>query len=250
MILSVNGIAFSYNSRSVIKNISFELKEGEIVGVLGTNGAGKSTLLKCLNNILRPNKGCISIENKNISKMRSALIAKKIGYVPQKYEKRHQSVFDAVLLGRKPYIKWSVGKKDFDIVEKILKTMKLDNLAFRLLHTLSGGEMQKVIIARALAQEPKILILDEPTSSLDIKNQIEVMKLLYKIIKKEKIAAVMAIHDLNLAFRFADKFLTIKNNTVYSFTSKEAVTAAIIKEVYDIKVKLARINEYTIVTPI
>ncbi|MBW1615868.1 MAG: ABC transporter ATP-binding protein [Deltaproteobacteria bacterium] len=250
MILSVNGIEFSYNSHKTLKNISFELKQGEILGVLGTNGAGKSTLLKCLNNILRPNKGQICIGNKNILKMTTALIAKTIGYVPQKYDNQYQSVFDAVLLGRKPYINWDVGEKDLYMVEKTLKIMKLDKLALRSLHTLSGGEMQKVIIARALAQEPKILLLDEPTSSLDMKNQMEVMELLYEIIKKEKIAAVISIHDLNLAFRFADKFLTIKNKTVHSFTNKDAVTPSIIKEVYDIEVKLAKINQYTIVVPI
>ena len=180
MILSVKGLAFNYPGRSVLRNISFSISKGELLAVLGINGAGKSTLLKCINNILKPCAGSVFINEDETKRLDRRERAKRIGYVAQRQESIKMTVFDAVLLGRKPYIKWEASKKDLAIVEDILSMLGLSGYAFRYLNELSGGELQKVVLARALAQKPKLLLLDEPTSSLDLKNQIETMKNILK----------------------------------------------------------------------
>ena len=249
MLITACGIQFSYNSQPVLENIEFELEKGLILGILGVNGAGKSTLLKCLNKILSPNKGSIFIDNENILDMKGSEIAKRIAYTPQKYGEESLSVFDAVLLGRKPHIRWNVGKRDFQIVEDILNSMDLTPFALRPVNSLSGGEMQKVIIARSLAQEPKVLLLDEPTSNLDIKNQFEVMAIIQDIVKKQNLSAVVSIHDLNLAFRFADQFLMLKNHQVYQVIDKKDISPEMIRDVYGIDVFIAEIEGNKVVVP-
>jgi len=151
MMLSVAGIEFSYNSHQVVKDIGFQLDKGEVLGVLGVNGAGKSTLLKCLNKVLNPQKGSVLLNHEEILNMKGTEIAKRMAYMPQKNYEESLTVFDAVLLGRKPHISWSATDKDFQIVENILASMNLDAFALRPVNSLSGGEMQKVLIARALA---------------------------------------------------------------------------------------------------
>jgi len=169
MILKVNDIEFRYNSHPVLQDVSFSVSPGSIVGVLGVNGAGKSTLLKCINRILKPDSGCVLIDNSNVCSMSRSDIARRIGYVPQRHEGDQLTVFDTVLLGRRPYIEWSVTKRDLEIVSRIIGLMRLEDMALRPVSQLSGGESQKVVLARALAQEPDILLLDEPTSSLDLR---------------------------------------------------------------------------------
>ncbi|MBF0112373.1 MAG: ABC transporter ATP-binding protein [Desulfamplus sp.] len=249
MMFSVEGIEFSYNSHHVVNNVGFKLDKGLILGILGVNGAGKSTLLKCLNRVLVPHKGSVMLNNEEILTMKGAEIAKRMAYMPQRYFEESLTVFDAVLLGRKPHIRWAASDNDFKIVEKVLKTMNLDSFALRAVNSLSGGEMQKVIIARALAQEPQVLLLDEPTSNLDLKNQFEVMSIVRKIVKEHNLSAVVSIHDLNLAFRFADLFLMMKHHKVYSFVHKNEVTPEMIQDVYGIEVLLADVEGSMVVVP-
>ncbi len=249
MILSVQGVSFRYNSAPVLEGVSFELARGKILGVLGVNGAGKSTLLKCVNRILKPTKGSILVNDEDILRLSGTRIARRMGYVPQKYSEDSLTVFDTVLLGRKPHIKWAAVKRDYEIVERILHTMKLDRFALRKVSELSGGESQKVIIARALAQEPDILLLDEPTSNLDLKNQIDVMSLIRNVVQDHDVSVIITMHDLNLAMRYADALLMIKDNTVYSCISTNQVTPEIIHHVYGIDVILAKVNGYPIVVP-
>lgn len=250
MMLSVKNVDFFYNSHHVVNNVGFNLDKGLILGVLGVNGAGKSTLLKCLNKVLLPRKGSVMLNNEEILSMKGSEIAKRIAYMPQKYFEESLTVFDAVLLGRKPHIKWAASDKDFQIVESILKTMRLDSFALRPVNSLSGGEMQKVVIARALAQEPQVLLLDEPTSNLDVKNQFEVMAMIRNIVKEQNLSAIVSIHDLNLAFRFADVFLMMKHHKVYGFVRKDDVTPDMIRDVYGIKVLIADVEGYKVVVPI
>ena len=136
---------------------------------------------------------------------------------PQKNGESSLTVFDSVLLGRKPYIRWAAAESDFQVVERILRLMHLEEFAMRPVNELSGGEAQKVVIARALAQEPEILLLDEPISNLDLKNQLEVMDLIVRTVKDRGLSAILSIHDLNLALRFADFFLFLKNGRVHTF---------------------------------
>lgn len=250
MMLSVQGVDFSYNSHPVIKDVLFELDRGVVLGILGINGAGKSTLLKCLNRVLTPKRGSVMLNREEILTMRGSEIAKRMAYMPQKYFEESLTVFDSVLLGRKPHIKWAAQEKDFVIVENILKSMNIDSFALRPVNSLSGGEMQKVIIARALAQEPEILLLDEPTSNLDIKNQFEVMAMVRRVVREQNLSAVVSIHDLNLAFRFADLFLMMKHHTVYQVVPREEVTAEMIREVYNIDVSIVAVEGHPVVVPL
>ncbi|MEI8181791.1 MAG: ABC transporter ATP-binding protein [Desulfomonile sp.] len=251
MILSVNQISFRYNSRSVLRDVTFELQPSQILGVLGINGAGKSTLLKCINRVLRPVGGSVLLNGTGLHQLRGDAIARRIGYVPQRYYSEDQvTVFDAVLLGRKPHIKWAAADRDLRVVEKLLKLMGLEEYALRPLSTLSGGEAQKVIIARALAQEPKVLLLDEPTSSLDLRNQLEVMNLVVNVVRTEGVSAVVAIHDLNLALRFVDLFLILKDGLVHAMGLKEALTPEVIEDVYGVHSILRTVEGYPVIIPV
>ena len=179
--------------------------------------------------------------------MKGEEIARHMGYVPQRYGEEELAVFDAVLLGRKHYMKWKAEERDLEIVEKTLKQMALEAVATRPVCTLSGGEMQKVILARALAQEPDLLLLDEPTSNLDLKNQLEVMGLVRAAVKDQGLSAVICLHDINLAFRYADLFLMMKDGRVHTQGGREAVTPEAIHQVYGVQVILGQVRGYPIV---
>jgi iron complex transport system ATP-binding protein len=249
MILTVQGIRFHYPGRPVLEEASFAVEKGEVLAILGTNGAGKTTLLKCINRILMPSAGTVLIENQPISALGRNALAQKIGYVEQQRNGSRATVFNTVLLGRKPYIRWDITQNDMAIAAQALETLGLEEYALRYLDELSGGELQKVIIARALAQEPKVLLMDEPTSSLDLKNQIEVVNLIRQISRERGIAAVVAMHDLNLALRFADRFILLKDKTIYAAGGSEVMTPENIEAVYAVPVTIAVHNGSRVVIP-
>ncbi|MCL5935654.1 MAG: ABC transporter ATP-binding protein [Firmicutes bacterium] len=250
MILSVDGVQFGYNGKPVLENIGFTVERGDFLAILGNNGAGKSTLIKCLNRILRLGSGTIVIEKEDISSLSRLEIAKRIGYVAQRSESGRITVFDAVLLGRKPHIKWDASRNDLAVVRKALKALGLEEFSLRYLDELSGGELQKVVLARALAQEPKVLLLDEPTSNLDLKNQLEVLKTVKDVAKTQGLAAVVVMHDLNLALRYANKFLFLKNKTVYACGGMEVMTPENIAGVYGVPVAVERLGDSPVVVPL
>jgi len=250
MNLKVAGIKFSYNHTPILDGVSFSLRPGKILGVLGVNGAGKSTLLKCLNRILRPSAGAVLLDEDDIQKMRRSEIARHFGYVPQKYGEESLTVFDAVLLGRKPYIKWAASRRDLLVVEDVLKRLQLERLAQRPVNHLSGGEHQKVIIGRALAQEPEVLLLDEPTSNLDLKNQLRVMNIITNAVHDFSISAIVSLHDINLALRFVDHFLMLKGGVVHFLSPKDMVTSAAIEEVYGVKVIIGHVDGHKVIIPV
>lgn len=250
MMLTIAGVEFSYNSHPILSDIRLELDRGQILAVLGVNGAGKSTFLKCINRILRVRKGTISLHHKDVLKMKGEEIARHMGYVPQRYGEEELTVFDAVLLGRTPHVKWRADETDLNIVETTIQQMGLQGLAARPVNTLSGGEMQKVVLARALAQEPDLLLLDEPTSNLDLRNQLEVMGLVKAAVKARGLSAVICLHDINLAFRYADRFLMLKDGRVHTQGGREAVTPEAIHYVYGVRVILGEVQGYPIVVPL
>ena len=244
--LRVNDLAFAYGRRVILSDISFEVRPGEIVAVLGPNGSGKSTLLCCLNRILRPQRGQVQLDNRPLADMTAEGIAGVIAYVPQRIETASFSVFDAVLLGRKPYFTWFAGANDFALVEAMLQRLELDtcdgagggNMADRPMDRLSGGEAQKVALARALVQEPKLLLLDEPTSALDMKNQVEILTLLREIVRERNIMALLSIHDLNLAIRHADRFLLLRKGRLLGDVRRDGLTPDIIEHVFGLAVEI------------
>jgi len=247
MILSVDNVEFSYQSKNVLKNVKFKVNKGEVVSILGVNGAGKSTLLKCINRILRPKKGAILVDDFNLNALNSKEIARKMAYVSQNANSNYLTVFDAILLGRKPYIKWEVSKKDLEITQNVLKLMGLEEDASRYTKELSGGELQKVIIARALVQEPQFLLLDEPANNLDLKNQITVMKIVKDISRKQNISVIVVMHDLNLTLRFSDKFILLKDGKIFSEGKSEVINPRNIREVYDVNAYVDHYNGIPIV---
>ncbi len=250
MILRVQGIKFHYPGRPVLDDASFTVEKGEVLAVLGPNGTGKTTLLKCLNRILAPAAGMISIGDETISSLSRNALAQKIGYVEQQRAGSRTTVFNAVLLGRKPYIRWDITQNDIAIASQVLEPLGLSEYALRYLDELSGGELQKVVIARALAQEPQILLMDEPTSSLDLKNQLELIDLIRRISRERGIAAVVAMHDLNLALRFADRFILLKDKTIFAAGGPDIMSPETIESVYAVPVVIAKHNGNRVVVPI
>ena len=240
MKIQVKNIWFSYDSINALEGISFEVSDKEIISLAGPNGSGKTTLLKCINRILKPKSGNILIYEKDSCEFQLKDLAQILGYAPQISDHRFSfTVFDTVLLGRRPYINWRLTKRDRKIVIDTLCSLNLEGLMLREFNELSGGEQQKVIIARALAQEPEVLLIDEPTSNLDLKHQIEVLKLIRSIVRKNALSIIMAIHDLNLASRFSDKIILLKQGKIYAAGEPRSVfTKEIIKDVYGIEVEI------------
>lgn len=246
--LEVNGLAYSYGKRDVLRDIAFSLRRGEMLFILGPNGSGKTTLLKCLNGILKP-KGSVYVEKINLSQLSLQEIAKKMGYVPQRGEASYLTVFDAILLGRKPYIKWEVSDKDIEIVDETIRMLKIEHLALRKLNELSGGELQLVLIARALAQQPRYLLLDEPTNNLDIRNQIEIIRLIKNLVKEKGISAIATVHDINLALNYAEKVLVLKDGKIFAFGGREVINQEMLRAVYGIRAEIVRYDGRIVLIP-
>jgi len=250
MILKVNGLNFRYHSIPIIQDVSFLIEKGEILSVLGPNGAGKTTLLKCLNRILTPRSGSIMIDEQETRHMGHTEMAGKIGWVPQNGETSRMKVYDQILLGRKPYFRWNPGREDYRRVEEAIHLMGIEALSMRYTDELSGGEFQLVQIVRALAQNPRILLLDEPTNSLDISNQHHLMTKIRNVIHSGDRAAVMVLHDINLALRFSDKFILLKDGIICAAGESSMITPENIKKVYNIEARIVEAGGFPIVVPV
>jgi iron complex transport system ATP-binding protein len=249
MTLSVEDLTFFYRNREVLNEIAFSIGRCEIVAILGPNGVGKTTLLKCLNRILQPRDGVVYLDGQDIFRLEGREIARNIGYVPQRIETGRLTAFDAVLLGRKPHIGWDLTEKDLMMVDAVFRRLAMDHLRLAYIDEMSGGELQKVAIARALVQEPKILLLDEPTSNLDLKNQVAILSTIARIVREHGISAVMTMHDLNHAIRYADRFIFLKNGRIYEHGGPETITPRTIEEVYGLPVIIGKLGGVTCVVP-
>lgn len=240
-VVRAEGVNFSYDSKPVLDSVGLSLAPGEVVGILGPNGSGKSTMLKCLNRILEPRLGSVLVDGREIKDMARTEVSRALGYVPQ-YSSDGQAgltVFEVALMGRRPRERWGSAALDEEKAWEALGRLGLEGLAARRFSQLSGGQRQKVLIARALAQEAKALLLDEPTSSLDIRHQIDVMELLAGVAKDDGIAVCSVIHDLNLALRFCDRAILMKDGRVFaSGPCAEVITAEHILEVYRVEAEL------------
>lgn len=243
MSLEINNIEFSYGDHKVLGGVSFGINSGEILGLLGPNGTGKTTLMKCVGGIFEASAGESLINGENILKISPKERAKFISYVPQFSQVTFPiSVFDTVLMGRQPFVKFTPKKADKEKAIYLLDKLGLTKYAFKNVMALSGGERQRVMIARAMAQDPKLLLLDEPTSSLDIKYQVETMNLVESLAKEQDIMVIISIHDLNLAAMFCDKFLMLKGGAISAFGSDEVLTPETIYEVYGIKTQVQELD--------
>lgn len=243
MNLETKDLKVSLNKNEILKGIDIELGNKEFIGIIGPNGSGKSTLLKCLYRNLSPSSGSIFIDNIEIGKISTRESAKKIGVLAQHNNQSFDfTVLDMVLMGRSPYKKLMDRdtKEDYDIVYEAIDKVNIRHLANRSFNSLSGGEQQRVILARALAQKTKCLILDEPTNHLDIKYQLQLME----IVKDLGIEVIAAIHDLNIAAMYCDKIYVLKNGEIVAYgTPKDVLTKELIKEVYDVDAKVIKDKE-------
>jgi iron complex transport system ATP-binding protein len=250
MILKVDNLSFRYNSHPVLQGIGFTAPPGEVVAILGPNGAGKTTLLRCLNAALRPQAGTIFLGKEDILSLSRRQIAQSMAYVPQHVEPSRVTAFDAILLGRRPWIGWDMRRDDILKVQAVIGQLGLSDLALRHVDALSGGELQKVAIARALVQEPRVLLLDEPTSSLDLKNQHGIMRFVRSIVRIHALTALMTMHDLNLALHYADRFVLVKGGRVLCAGGEEVITPETIEAVYGIPVAIERFCGRQVVVPV
>lgn len=247
MSLQIKNLSFGYKkNQMILNNINLEIKQGEILGILGPNGTGKTTFIKCINNIHKPNEGRILYDGNNIMNLSQLNIAKIIAYVPQ-YTNNFfpMNVIDTVMMGRMPYVKKNYSDEDKAIVFSIIKKMNLEKFAFRNIKEMSGGERQRVFIARAMAQQPKIIILDEPTSSLDLYNQLFILHTITKLAKENNITIIMTIHDLNLASMFCDNILMLKDAHIFAHGKPESIlTAENIYEMYKVRTEITTPENY------
>lgn len=217
--LKVQNISASYREVPVLEGISFQVGEGEFLGIIGPNGAGKTTLLKVMTGVKRPSSGKIMLDRKSLDSLSRKQIARMMAVVPQSsFIPPLLTVEDVVYMGRYPHQKsrFTTTEEDCRAVEEAMRKTNTTGFRQRLVSELSGGERQEVIIARALAQEPKVLMLDEPTASLDIKHQMKILGLVRTLVKEGGITAIMVIHDLNLAARFCDRLILLCNRRIHS----------------------------------
>lgn len=237
MMLKVSDLVFAYSSVKILDRVSLELEKSEVLGVIGPNGTGKSTLIRCMNRVLRPQGGTITLDSVDIREMTRVEIARRMGYVPQASKNSFPAtVFDTILMGRRPHGGWRSSSSDVKKALVMLKLVGLEDLAMRDFAELSGGQQQKVVLARALVQEADVLLLDEPTSNLDVRQQLETMEIIRRLAKERGISAVMAVHDLNLAARYADRILMLKDGRVFDAGDPFSVlTAENIKAVYGVE---------------
>ena len=250
MKININNIQFSYNGTPVLKDINCKINKGDFIAVVGPNGSGKSTLIKCMNGILKPQKGTVYIADKDIKQTNLRDLSKTIAYVPQNGNGLAPvTVFDTVLLGRKPYINWKPSSNDIKITTDIINHLQLDDISMKDINKLSGGQQQTVYIARALAQQPEILLLDEPTANLDIKYTIEIMDTL-TMLSNKGMTVIVALHDINLAMRYASSIVMLKDGKIFAHGGKEIITEENLEKLYDIKVKVVRDNNFQHVIPL
>ena len=243
-LIEVTNLSFSYGNKKILSDINFSVEPNTFVAVLGINGTGKSTLIKCLNKINKLKEGEVKINSMSIDDLTINELAKMVAYVPQNVSTSFPiDVYDVILLGRRPYLNWSIGDYDRDIVAKVIQNLRLQDFAFRKFHTLSGGEQQKVVIAKAIVQEPQIYLFDEPTSSLDLFSQYDILGEIKSLVedKSNPCSAIVAMHDINLASKFADKVLIIHKSEVYCYDAPcIALNIETVSEVYGVDAELLR----------
>lgn len=249
MILDIKKLEFGYGKEQVLKNISFSAAVGEVIMLIGPNGSGKSTLLKCITSYLKADSGEIKIYDKKIDSYSKKKLAEIIAYVPQHKEYNFpMTVFETILMGRKPHSSWTASEQDKETAAEIIAELNLEKIAFKNINELSGGQKQKVFLARAAAQESEIILLDEPTNNLDLKHQLEI----FELIKKEAVlgkTVIVTMHDLAMVSRFAERIIMLKEGEIVSDGDKKSLSAEKINSVYGVEVSLKEHNGNQLIIP-
>lgn len=242
--LTIRSLFFRYKTHAapVLNALDMELQDGEIGVLLGKNGSGKTTLFQNLLGVLKPCGGAILFDGEDLLKMPKRERAGKIAYVPQDIRFGSLCVYDSILLGRISRFGFKAGRSDREAADKIIREMHLENYAARNVAELSGGERQKVAIARALVQEPRLLVFDEPTGNLDIANEQLILTEAKRAAREKKISILCSLHDLNQAMYFGDRFFFIKDGTVKYSGTKDIFDETVIRDIYGADVKIVGIE--------
>ncbi|HHU31190.1 MAG: heme ABC transporter ATP-binding protein [Zhaonellaceae bacterium] len=244
--ISVEKLSYYYGPKQILRDISLKITEGSFITFLGPNGSGKTTLLKNICALLTPQKGCVFLNDIALPKIKPQELAKTMAVVPQNTQVNFPfTVLDTVLMGRMPHQKRFQGDspQDMAIAEWALKLTNTWHLKDRLITELSGGERQRVIVAQALAQQPRIILLDEPTAHLDLQHQLELLELLQKLNKTNGLTVIAILHDLNLAAQYSSYIVLLHQGKIYAAGSpRDVLTPEIIKEVYGIEVSITQSN--------
>ena len=242
--LRTKDLYYNYKEKPVLENINFELVPGEILGIIGPNGCGKTTLLGNLNKNLSPKGGCVMIRDTDLEDLKKKEIAKEIAVIPQTNEIKFSfTVREIVSMGRMPFQEAFQGESydDIAIIDDAIQKAGISDMTERYINTMSGGERQKVIIARALAQTPKILLMDEPTLHLDISAQFDILDLISELSKKEGLTVVIVSHDLSMAARYCDRIMMIHNHGIHAMGNTEDVlTPDNMRTVFDVDAELTK----------
>jgi len=240
MQITIDGLQFSYTSTPILENVNADLSGNKLVSILGPNGVGKSTLIHCINKILTPKGGTVMIDGKDVKEITIKEMSKIVGYVPYSANDSFPlSVVDTVMMGRHPHSKWGSLDNDLRIVYQTLEMLGISHLAMRSFNELSAGQHQKVMLARGLAQEPRILLLDEPTSNLDVRHQLEVTKLLRKMAEEKDILVIMISHDINIAAKYSDEVIMMHQGSIFATgTPQEVINEENLRAVYGVEAKV------------
>lgn len=242
--IHIQNLSLSFGSKPILKDLNIQIEEGGFYAIMGANGCGKTTMLKCIANLLKPSKGSVSIEGTDVRQFSARELAQRIAFVRQYAQPDFEfSAFETVLMGRNPYQRHlqNESQKDWDIVERCLRQTNTWHLRFALPSEMSGGELQRVMIARALAQETPILLLDEPTSNLDIAHQFEIMELLKSIGNEQHKTILIVIHDLNLALQYCPQAILLnKGELLFQGATTEALSPENIENAFHVHSHLER----------
>lgn len=234
-------MSFGYDEKMILEHINLEISEPGLLCILGPNGVGKTTIVKCINKLLKPKEGRVYLNGNDVSTMSLLDIAKVLAFVPNS----QQTVFsmtvpEAILMGRHPRAGWTTSERDIKVVDAAIDLMGLQEFSQRDIRQLSAGQTQRVLIARGLVQEPDVLILDEPTSNLDVKYQMDVMRFLKAYARDRHIIVIMVCHDLNITAAYADRVVLMYGKGVYADgTAEEVLTAENIKNVYKVNAEVS-----------
>lgn len=242
--LEIKNVSYKYKKKSklVLDDVSFSLKDGELGVILGKNGSGKSTLLKLIAGINKLHEGSIDFNGHDLGKISNKERAKLIAYVPQNITFGDLTVYDSILAGRIAYYNYFPSAKDKEIVDQVIKNIGIDGLKDRFVNELSGGERQKVAITKALAQEPSLIIFDEPTGNLDIANEKIILDAAKSIVKEKGISVLIAIHNINMASSYGDKFFMLKDSKIKYSGDINALNEETLSDIFDINVSIKNID--------
>ena len=247
--LSIEHLSFSYGSSPVLSDVSFNVADGENTVILGVNGEGKTTLLRCICGVLHPLSGKICLDGKDITSVKAFERARRIAYVPQLQRITSLTVFDTVLSGRRGAYYFLPGKSDRKRTESIIEQLGIADIAAKKTYELSGGELRKVSVARALCSDAKLILMDEPTANLDIGGAVKLIETIKDISEQNSVTFIVTMHDISLASRFSDKIILMKNGTVSATGGTEILTPEKIKEVYGIDASVHDLHGTTVAIP-